>query len=163
MGIPIIRIFAGKALPEGHSLAEGTDHLVEAIKVCVAYGEQHGVIIALQNHWDFLKTADQVIEIMERVDSEWFGLILDIGSFRLGDPYPQIEACIPYAVSWQIKEKVYVNGVETPVDLDKLFGIIKPSGYQGYIPIETLGKGDPREKVELFFKEMMQAQARHVE
>jgi len=31
--------------------------------------------------------------------------------------------------------------------MDKLLGIIKSSGYKGYLPIETLGEGDPKIKV----------------
>ncbi|WP_100616018.1 sugar phosphate isomerase/epimerase family protein [Confluentibacter citreus] len=157
MGIPIIRIFAGEALPNGFTHDEVTSYMIDAIKACVAYGKQHGVIIGIQNHWDFIKTSDQVIDIIKRVDSEWFGLILDIGSFKSGNPYTHIEACIPYAVSWQIKEYVYVNGIETKTDLNKLMSIIKPSGYQGYIPIETLGSGDPKIKVKKLFKDVLSA------
>lgn len=31
--------------------------------------------------------------------------------------------------------------------MDKLISIIIASGYRGYIPLETLGEGDPRIKV----------------
>lgn len=157
MGIPIIRIFAGEALPNGFTLEEVTNYMLDAIKECVAYGKQHGVIIGIQNHWDFIKTSDQVVDIIKRVDSEWFGLILDIGSFKSGNPYTHIEACIPYAVSWQIKETVFVDGIETKTDLNKLMSIIKLSGYKGYIPIETLGSGDPKIKVRKLYKDVLLA------
>ncbi len=51
-----------------------------------------------------------------------------------------------YAITWQIKESVWVGGKETPTDLVKLFNIIKDGGYRGYLPIETLGAGDPYKK-----------------
>ena len=35
--------------------------------------------------------------------------------------------------------------------------LIKDSGYKGYIPIETLGKGEPKQKVEQFYKEVNDA------
>ena len=41
-----------------------------------------GVIITIQNHDDFLKTAAQVLALRERVGSDWFGLNVDIGSLR---------------------------------------------------------------------------------
>ena len=44
------------------------------------------------------------------------------------------------AVTWQIKEKVWTNGVEIPTDLERLAVIIRRSGY---LPLETLGPGDP--------------------
>jgi hypothetical protein len=69
----------------------------------------------------------------------------------------QIARCIPYAVNWQIKELVYTNGVEEKVDLRKLMRIIRASSYRGYLPIETLGPGDPFQKVPLFLKEVEKA------
>jgi sugar phosphate isomerase/epimerase len=157
MGIPVIRIFAGEALPEGRTLEEVTHYMIKDIKECVAYGKLHGVIVAIQNHWDFIKTSSQVMDILKRVDSDWFGLILDVGSFKSGDPYAQIEETIPYAVSWQIKEKVFVDGIESDIALGKIMKLIHASQYKGYIPIETLGEGDPKIKVEKFYKEVLNA------
>jgi hydrogenase maturation factor len=68
------------------------------------------VIIAIQNHNDFLKTTADVDRIFELVDSEWLGLNLDIGSYRLADPYEEIQKNLKYAVTWQIKENVWMNG-----------------------------------------------------
>jgi sugar phosphate isomerase/epimerase len=160
MGIPVIRIFAGEALPEGYTLEEVTDYMIEAIKECVEYGRKHGVVVAIQNHWAFIKTSDQAIDIIKRVDSDWFGLILDVGSYRSGDPYTHIKESIPYAVNWQIKEKVYENGIETKINLNKLFKLINASNYKGYLPIETLGPGDPKVKVEKFYKRVMKKMSR---
>ena len=89
--------------------------------------------------------------------SEWFGLILDTGSYRAGDPYQQIADTAQYAVNWQLKENVFLNGVETPADLDKIITAIKASGYRGYVPIETLGAGDPKIKVPVFLEKVQKA------
>jgi hypothetical protein len=95
---------------------------------------------------------------MKRVDSQWFGLMIDIGSFQTNpDPYKEIEQLIPYAVSWQIKENVYVNKVETKTDLSKVAAIIKRSTYRGFTPIETLGKGDSKAKITVYYKEVKEA------
>ncbi len=131
--------------------------MVKDIKECVAYGKKHGVIVAIQNHNDFIKTADQAQKIIEAVNSDWFGLVLDIGSYRSGDPYKQIEQTVKYAVNWQLKENMYVNGAEVKTDLNKVIGIIKASGYRGYVPIETLGAGDPAIKVPQFLAEVRKA------
>ncbi len=154
MGIPVIRVFTGNSDTTGHSREEVLDYLVADMKECTEFGKQHGVIVGVQNHDDFVKTADETIEIIKRVNSDWFKMILDTGSYRSGDPYIQIEQSIPFAINWQIKEKIFVNGVEEDTDLTKLFEIIKKSGYRGYIPIETLGAGDPKVKVPRFFKEI---------
>ncbi len=121
--------------------------MLKDIEECVAYGKQHGVIIGLQNHNDFIQTADQLVSIIKAINSDWLGIILDTGSYRIGDPYSEIEKSIQYAVNWQIKEKLFVNGVEVETDMPRLVKIIKASGYKGYLPIETLGAGDPKAKI----------------
>lgn len=150
MGIPVVRIFSGVQNPEGYTWDQVEEWMIKDIMECVAFGKIHGVVVALQNHNDFIQTAEQVVGLMKKVDSPWFGLILDTGSYPTGDPYEEIAMTIPYAVSWQIKEKINNRGKEEEVDLDKLMNIIKSSGYRGYLPIETLGPGDPYEKVPVF-------------
>lgn len=154
LGIPVIRVFSGNAGTKGLAREEVIDYMINDLKECVEFGKAHGVVVGIQNHNDFIKTADQVIEIIKRVNSDWFGLILDIGSYRTGDPYQEIAKSIPYAVNWQLKETVFVNGLEQKVDLDRLMKIIAQSGYRGYIPLETLGEGDPKVKVARFLKEI---------
>ena len=45
------------------------------------------------------------------------------------------------------KRNVWVDGKEVPTNFMKLLEIIKESGYRGYLPLETLGAGDPYQKV----------------
>jgi sugar phosphate isomerase/epimerase len=157
IGAPVIRVFSGTADPKGLSRAEAVDQVVRMMSECVAFGKAHGVVVAIQNHNDFIKTADQAIEIIQRVNSEWCGLILDIGSYRTGDPYKEIAQSIPFTVNWQLKENLFVNGIEQKTDLNKLMAIVQASGYRGYLPLETLGEGDPKIKVPLFLKEIRSA------
>lgn len=157
LGAPVIRIFAGVMIPKEFSWDQIAAWMVKDIQECVEYGQKHGVIVAIQNHNDFIKTADEAIKIIKMVSREWFGLILDTGSYRSGDPYEQIARTIPYAVNWQVKENIYVNGKEVKTDLVRLFKLIKESGYRGYVPVETLGKGDPKEKVPRFIDEVRKA------
>ena len=95
--------------------------------------------------------------IFEMVDSEWLGLNLDIKSYRLKDPYKEIEQNIKHAVTWQIKENVWIDGEETPTDFVKLMRILKKAGYRGYLPIETLGAGDPYKKVPVLLDNVRKA------
>ena len=147
IGAPVIRIFAGNQKNEGIPKEQVTDWMLKDIQTCVDYGKQHGVIIGLQNHNDFIQTADQVIKIIGSINSDWLGLILDTGSYRVLDPYEEIAKSIKYTVNWQIKENVFINGAEKETDMEKLMGIIHSSGYKGYLPIETLGDGDPKTKI----------------
>jgi sugar phosphate isomerase/epimerase len=157
LGIPNLRIFDGTNAHEGFSHEQVFQWMARDIRECCEYGRQFGVIIALQNHNDFMKTADEINRMFEMVDSEWLGLNLDIGSYRQHDPYEEIEKTIQHAVTWQIKENVWIDGKETPADFVKLFRIIKNAGYRGYLPLETLGAGDPYEKVPVLLDHVKQA------
>jgi sugar phosphate isomerase/epimerase len=157
IGAPVIRIFAGTQKNEGIPVEQVTEWMLKDIRACVEYGRQHGVIIGIQNHNDFIQTADQVIKLIKEINSEWFGLILDTGSFRQDDPYTEIEKSIPYAVNWQIKEKIWINGAEVETDIERLMKMIRSSGYKGYLPIETLGAGDPRIKIPALFEKVKKA------
>ena len=161
LGAPVLRVFAGtgKELPTGYNREEVTSWVVDAIRECTDYGAKHGVMIVLQNHADFIQTADQLLQIVRGVDSDWLAVNLDIGSFKIGDPYAQIVQVAPYAATWQIKENLFVNGQEVETDLDRIVQIVRESGYKGYLPIETLGKSDPRTKVPAFYEKVKKAMA----
>lgn len=131
--------------------------MIPEFQECAEHGMRHGVIVAVQPHWDFLRSAEDVIRVVNAVNSEWFGVILDVGSLRHGDPYREIEKVVPYAVSWQIKEQVYYDDRATPIDLAKIKAIIDRAGYRGFLPIEALGGGDQRVKVAEFLKKVRAA------
>jgi sugar phosphate isomerase/epimerase len=147
LGAPVLRVFSGVKRPEGYSFDSALEWMVADFKECTAHAAKFGVILGLQNHDDFIKTAAETIRIIDAVNSDWFGSILDIGSLRQGDTYAEIEKLVPYAVSWQLKEEL-APGVKT--DLRKIKAIIDRSGYRGFLPIETLGQGDPKVKVAEF-------------
>ena len=160
LGAPVIRIFSGKSQPDHYTRAEVESWIVEAIQQCVAYGKEKGVIIAMQNHNDFIKTAEQAQSILQKVNSEWFGLVLDTGSFVSLPPYDEINKMTGYAVNWQIKEKLNYNGIITDMDLERLFKIVYASTYRGYLPIETLTPGDPFSIVPPFLALVKKAMAK---
>ena len=157
LGAPVIRIFTGKELPANYSWQEVADWIVTDIKSCVEYGQQKGVIVAIQNHNDFIKTASQAIDIIKKVNSEWFGLVLDTGSFITEDPYNEIRKTAAFAVNWQVKEKINYKGKMELMDLERLLRIIYDSSYRGYLPIETLSAGDPFVIVPGFVKQVREA------
>ena len=147
LGAQTIRIFSGTQKPEAYTREQILEWMLKDLRACIDYGKAHGVVVAIQNHDDFIKTAADTIEIMEAIKSDWFGLMLDIGSYRTADPYDEIAQTIKYAVTWQVKEKVFMRGKEVDVDPAKLVSLIKASEYRGYLPLETLGEGDAKTKI----------------
>jgi sugar phosphate isomerase/epimerase len=157
LGAPVIRIFSGRVVTDKAARDAAAAWMVDDIRTCVEYGKKHGVIVALQNHDDFIKTADETIDLIKKVNDEWFGLVLDTGSFVTNEPYSEIEKVISYAVNWQLKEKIRYNGKNENTDLIKIFRMIKASAYRGYLPIETLSPGDPYLIIPPFLKQVRDA------
>ncbi|HVZ26132.1 MAG TPA: sugar phosphate isomerase/epimerase family protein [Sediminibacterium sp.] len=159
LGAPVLRVFSAKTLPANHSWEEACDWIAQAFRTCADYGAAKGIIVAMQNHNDFIKTANQAITMMQRVNHPWFGLILDTGSFASEDPYTAIQQTTPWAVNWQIKERLTINGKTADMDLHKLCSIIRDCNYRGYLPIETLSPGDPFTIVPPFYRKVAETLA----
>lgn len=149
LGAPVVRVFAGP-VPAGYEKKwdEVAQYMAAALKECAAYGKLRGVLVGVQNHGDFLKTADETIKLVKMVDSDWFGVIVDTGYFIQDDPYIDIEKVMPYAVNFQVKESPFGVLSRIRIDMPRLIRIVNNSGYRGYLPIETLGdkvmKGQPK-------------------
>jgi len=137
LGAPVIRVFAG-AEPAGHTRDEVDAWMAADLKQCVEHGRQHGVLVGIQNHGDYLKTADQVLRIIKLVDSDWFGAIVDTGNFQSQDPYAEIAKVVPAAVNFQVKESPYGRASAVRMDVNRLVQVVRAGGYRGYLPIETL-------------------------
>lgn len=157
LGSDMVRVFSGRELPKGYTFDQVLEWMGPAFKECAKYGQERGVIIGLQHHDDFLKTADQTIRLVKAVDSDWFSVILDVGSVRQGDPYEEIEKLLPYASNWQIKEHVWYGTKKVDIDLPRLRALIEKIGYRGFAPIEALGEGDPKEVVNAFLAKVRRA------
>jgi sugar phosphate isomerase/epimerase len=156
LGAPVLRIFSGGAVPAGRTFDDVLAWMIDDLKECAEHGRRHGVILGVQPHDDYLKTADQVIRLVDAVNSEWFGVILDIGSLRQGDPYAEIEKLTPYAVSWQVKEMVSSGKTAMPVDLKRLKHLIDQSGYRGFLPVEALDARNSSDRVAKFIAQVRQ-------
>ncbi len=153
MGIPSLRVFAGKEMSDRNEWKKGRQRVIDGLKQSADLGGKHGIMINLQNHYEFLKTANEVEDILHEAQHPWLGLMLDIGSLRT-DPYEEIRQLAPYARSWQIKEQVYVKGQPEKTDFSRIVAIAKAANYRGYFPLETLGEGDPKIKVKALLKEV---------
>ncbi|HEX3570693.1 MAG TPA: sugar phosphate isomerase/epimerase family protein [Acidobacteriaceae bacterium] len=147
LGAPVLRVFADTQMraKTWHDVAgpntawdDVARWIADDLRECAAHGEKHGVIIGVQNHGDFLRTADDQLKLIGMVNSKWCGAIVDTGYYRTPDPYVDMEKAAPYAVNWQIKQSAFGADSNVPIDMIRLLKIIRKSGYRGYIPLETL-------------------------
>ncbi len=149
LGAPVVRTFAGPQQPikdwqiaAGHAPREAVETwMSDALRECAEHGEKFGVLVAVQNHGDFLSTGAEHVSLLKRVDHPWCGALVDTGKYLTEDPYADIALATPYAMNWQIKETTQSRLDSPRTDLAKLVGIIHAAGYRGYLPIETLSMG----------------------
>jgi sugar phosphate isomerase/epimerase len=136
LGSPAIRIFAGDAQP-GQTEATARRHCVECIEACAERAAARGVFLALENHHGVVAEPEGLLEIVRAVRSEWCGVNLDSGNFHTADPYGDIARCAPYAVTVQVKVEMEPKGQpKQEADLARVVGIVKASGYRGYLTLE---------------------------
>ncbi|TBN03211.1 sugar phosphate isomerase/epimerase [Hyunsoonleella flava] len=152
LGATIMRIFTGRNKSDDFTKDEIKEWLVSDYKECAAYGEEHGVIVGLQNHDEFLFTSDEIIDIIHRVNSEWFGLVLDCGSLPSDNPYEEMQKLAPYANYWFVKEHVKTkDSTKVPADLKRIAKIIQDSNFQGYVSFESLQEGNTKDIIKDMF------------
>jgi len=143
LGAPVIRIFAGSK-QKGQSDEDAHKVLVETIEECCAYAGQHGIRLALENHGGPTATAEGTLRILRDVRSPWFGANLDTGNFHSADPYAEIAAVAPYAITTHIKVEVSAAGQKAqPADFRRIVRILREANYSGYLSIEYEAKEDP--------------------
>ena len=164
LGAPVIRLFAGP-MPAGYEnrWEEVMAWMVPCFRACAEYAQTKGVRIGIQNHADALSTADQTLRLLRAINHPGVGLIVDTGSFTTSDPYTEIVMTAPYAINWQVKERLHGEGPDKKTDMLRVMKIIRASGYKGFVPVETLpekGKPyDPFVRVPMLLAEMQSARA----
>lgn len=153
LGAIAIRIFGGK-VPKGAPLDDAIAWTAAGIREAVEYAGSKGVFLALENHGGVTERAENVVRIYKRVNHPWLGLLLDTGNFPY-EPYSQIAEDAPYAITTHFKGSVpNRNDKRIPVDVDRVFKILRDAQYQGYLNIEYEGKEDPMTGVPKLLEQM---------
>lgn len=150
LGAPALRVFGGYT-PKGYSEEQAVQWTIEALGRCIAYAEENGVVIALENHGGITARADSVIRIIEEVDSPWLRVNLDLGNYK-ESTYDDIAKTVPYAVHIHGKISISEN---KKVDYEKVKKILEEKGYNGFISIEYEEKEEPKVGIRKFAKHLL--------
>lgn len=136
IGAPVMRT-VGSSLafrnePHGPQLEKLNGMFKEAVKVA----EELDIKLAVENHFDF--DSDEFLELLEEVDSEYFGLTFDTGNFMrlLDEPVKAMEKLGKYVYATHIKDMKIAPGVAA----DEWFFFSSVAVGDGYINMPELAK-----------------------
>ncbi len=144
LGAPYLRVFAG--MSKNNNPEAATKSCIAALKECCAYAGKKGVMLGLENHHGIVATSDQIINIVQSVDSPWLGINCDTANFQTEDPYADLTKIAPYAINVHFKGEIHPKGHEkekVPADLPRLVKILREANYHGYLALEYESAEDP--------------------
>ena len=152
-------------------------------KEAVRVAADEGVSLAIENHIDY--DADEILLLIEEVDSPFFGVNLDTANFLRvqDDPVEATEKLAPHVLATHIKDVEPVKGRsvrgwnyfacvaagEGLVEIDTIVAILARAGYHGLLAFEVdmpaerwLGREDEMvERSVAYLKRLVAGEAAH--
>ena len=148
MGSPILRVDVlrtSKETTEKEAIRENID----CIKKSIPNAIEKGITMGIENHGGTTSTAENILKIVKGVDSEWYGVVLDVGNFGFEEnAYEEMDKLAPYAIlchaktyefglGWQGLESYWE---EKKIDYRRVMGILRRNGFNGYLSLEYEGQ-----------------------
>jgi sugar phosphate isomerase/epimerase len=149
IGAKVMRICCGGRRTRPADWAAHKAKLLPLLQDAVAHARAHGVVLAIENHIDFL--ADELVELVETINSPWLGVCLDTANNLrlLEDPAVVIEKLAPYTRATHVKDITAQRGnprefafwPSVPVgqgliDMPRAFEALRKQGYTGLLALE---------------------------
>jgi sugar phosphate isomerase/epimerase len=144
-GARTCRVLSGQRYPSV-SRQDGIRWVVEAIRSLLPHAEKLGLILAVENHYkdnywkypEFAQKSDIFLEIINQIDSRWFGVNYDPSNALIAgeDPIELLRAIKHRLVSMHASDRYLEGG--TIEDLRKLEDSI---GYAKILKHGVVGKG----------------------
>ena len=139
------RVLSGQRRP-GLSREAGVTQVVRVLKSLLPFAEKHDVVLTLENHYkdnywqypEFAQKMDIFIEIVEQIDSPWFGVNYDPSNTILAgeDPIELLKKIKHHVVSMHASDRYLTSG--TIEDLRKEEDSV---GYASRLAHGVIGKG----------------------
>lgn len=146
LGAKYCRVLSGQRRKE-ITREQGLGYVVESIEACLPVAEELGVILNLENHYkddfwtepEFAQMMDVFVELVERIDSPWFGVNFDpSNAIAAGEePLVLLEAVKHRVVTMHASDRYLAQG--TIEDLRREEG--GSAGYVKFFHHGVIGKG----------------------
>ncbi|MDR5725958.1 MAG: sugar phosphate isomerase/epimerase family protein [Terriglobia bacterium] len=139
------RVLSGQRRP-GLTRENGIAQVVRVFRDLLPFAEQHGVVLTMENHYkdnywqypEFAQKSDVFVEIVEQIDSPWFGVNFDPSNTILAgeDPLVLLERVKHRVVTMHASDRYLKSG--TIEDLRKEEDSV---GYASRLSHGVIGKG----------------------
>ncbi|WP_153732152.1 sugar phosphate isomerase/epimerase family protein [Sporosarcina obsidiansis] len=108
IGADVIRTYINR----GHYDKVKTDHAYIELKKVVPLLKKYRIKLAIENHEE--ETADEIISVIQAVDSPWIGALCDNGNGMMAweDPIVTVNKLAPYSVSSHFKDHFVIHDGE---------------------------------------------------
>ncbi len=146
LNIRYCRTLSGQRFPE-MSRKDGIERTVEGIQRSLEYAERHGITLCMENHYkdgnwkypEFAQPEDIFLEIIEQIDSPFFGVQYDPSNCVVGgfDPVPFLEKVKKRVVTMHASDRYLAPGAT----LDELRQADGTIGYSTKLIHGETGKG----------------------
>ena len=149
LGAKVMRICGGGWRTRPASWPQHRARLVPMLRELVGPAEEHGVVMAMENHLDL--TTEQMLEVMTTIDSPWLGVCLDTANnVRLfEDPTAVVAALAPFTRATHVKNVAAHRGSPTTpyfwpsvvlgegvVNVPEALRLLRQANYSGLLALE---------------------------
>jgi L-ribulose-5-phosphate 3-epimerase len=158
LGSPNIRTHIASADNQPPDLERAADTL----KRISDYAATRNVVVHLENDDGVTEDPFFIAKLIDKVNSPWLRGLPDFGNSLMHLPpesaYAGFEAMFShsYGISHVKASESTEKGAVVPVDLAYAFGILKKSGYRGYLSMEYDDVGDPYRGTEQLIEKTLQ-------
>ena len=157
LGAPSIRIESGAWADYDRyemSRRQAIDNTVATIEACLPFAEEDGITLAIENHPGWItRFADALVEVLERVASDYLGLNLDTGSLYREGQRPQ--DFLAHAIVAKRTVSLHVKSIrfepdpevgwwnhsvpfdESDIDYAYVFSALREHGFDGWLSYES--------------------------
>jgi len=120
------------------------DKVVSALKNILPLVNRSNIHLAIENHWGLSTNPDNILYVLNQIDSAHIGTCPDFGNFLpTQDKYACLKSLLPKAKLVHAKSYAFNEaGEETSIDYGGCMHLMKSSGYQGDVSVEYEGAGD---------------------
>lgn len=120
---------------------------VGALREIVPHAGRSGIPLAIENHWGISSRPENIIRVIEDVNSPWLGTCPDFGNFpRDVDLYEGLKLLAPRALHAHAKSTSFrEDDEEKQIDYKRCLKILRESGYDRTLSVEYEGMGDDLE------------------